>query len=136
MANSTPSRTYSGPITRASAGQICCCSQRNSVTPQGRTVRRDRDDPARFEDLVDGAHADYFTLPTCSPVRVSTLIFSPCGTNSGTRTTAPVSSVAGLPPVPAVSPLTPGSVSEITSSTKFGGATINGEPFHNVTMHS
>ena len=33
-------------------------------------------------------------------MRVSTLIVSPSCTNSGTRTTAPVSSVAGLPPLP------------------------------------
>src|SRR5688500_19442613 len=54
-------------------------------------------------------------------------------TNSGTRTTAPVSSVAGLPPPPEVSPRTPGSVSTIFSSTKFGGCTAIGTPFHNVT---
>jgi len=34
---------------------------------------------------------------TYSPVRVLTLIISPCCTNSGMRTTAPVSRAAGLP---------------------------------------
>ena len=42
-----------------------------------------------------------------SPERVSTLITSPVCTNRGTLTTAPVLNVAGLPPVPAVSPLRP-----------------------------
>ena len=60
-----------------------------------------------------------------SPERVSTLIFSPWPTNSGTRTTAPVSSLAGLPPPPDVSPRTPGSVSVISSSTKIGGVTVS-----------
>lgn len=45
-----------------------------------------------------------FTRETYSPERVSTLITSPICTNSGTLTTAPVDRVAGLPPVPAVSP--------------------------------
>src|SRR3546814_1933614 len=61
--------------------------------------------------------AAYLTRETYSPERVSTLITSSWPTNSGTRTTAPVSSVAGLPPPPAVSPRTPGSVSVIFSST-------------------
>lgn len=49
----------------------------------------------------------YFTRETYSPERVSTLITSPICTNSGTLTTAPVDRVAGLPPVPAVSPFRP-----------------------------
>ncbi len=57
-------------------------------------------------------------------------------TNSGTRTTAPVSSVAGLPPPPEVSPRTPGSVSVIFSSTKFGGCTAMISPLNSVTTHS
>src|SRR5690606_19872004 len=48
------------------------------------------------------------TRETYSPVRVSTRITSPSGTNSGTRTTAPVSSLAGLVPPLLVSPRTPG----------------------------
>src|SRR3546814_7471722 len=71
--------------------------------------------------------AAYLTRETYSPERVSTLITSSWPTNSGTRTTAPVSSVAGLPPPPEVSPRTPGSVSVIFSSTKFGGMTWRSE---------
>lgn len=52
-----------------------------------------------------------------SPVRVSTRIVSPSLMNSGTRTTAPVSSLAGLAPPVAVSPRNPGSVSTIFNST-------------------
>src|SRR3546814_188324 len=80
--------------------------------------------------------AAYLTRETYSPERVSTLITSSWPTNSGTRTTAPVSSVAGLPPPPEVSPRTPGSVSVIFSSTKFGGMTWIGVPFHRVTTPS
>ena len=58
------------------------------------------------------------------------------GSEGTTRTTAPVSRVAGLPPVPAVSPFTPGSVSTIFSSTKFGGVTWIGLPLNRVTTHS
>ena len=68
-------------------------------------------------------------------MRVSTLITSLFCTNSGTRTVAPVSSLAGLPPPPEVSPRMPGSVSTIWSSTKFGGVTMSGLPFQSVTMH-
>src|SRR5699024_4602424 len=42
--------------------------------------------------------AQLLMRPTYSPVRVSTLMISPSCTNNGTRTTAPVLSVAGLPP--------------------------------------
>ena len=63
----------------------------------------------------------YLTRETYSPERVSTLITSPIWTNNGTLTTAPVLRVAGLPPVPAVSPVRPGSVSVISASMKFGG---------------
>src|SRR5215470_2080463 len=68
------------------------------------------------------------TRPRYSPVRVSTLTTSPSLRNSGTWTTAPVSSVAGLVPPWAVSPRTPGSVRAIASSTKFGSSTAAGEP--------
>ena len=55
-----------------------------------------------------------------SPERVSTLIFSPGSTNSGTCTTRPVSSVAGLRAPDTRSPCTPGSVS-VTSELDRGG---------------
>ena len=58
-----------------------------------------------------GRHAVYFlTRSEYSPVRVSTLTRSPMLMNNGTRTSAPVSMVAGLSVLVAVSPLTPGSV--------------------------
>src|SRR5213078_4443000 len=57
------------------------------------------------------------TRPRYSPVRVSTLTMSPSLRNSGTSTTAPVSSVAGFVPPCAVSPRTPGSVLATASST-------------------
>src|SRR5437667_2019607 len=57
----------------------------------------------------------YFTRSRYWLVRVSTLTRSPTLMNSGTFTTAPVSSVAGFDPPAAVSPRTPGSVS-VTSS--------------------
>ena len=45
----------------------------------------------------------YLTRETYSPERVSTRIISPCSTNNGTRTTAPVERVAGFTPPLAVS---------------------------------
>jgi hypothetical protein len=57
-------------------------------------------------------------------VRVSTRIFSPSFTNSGTCTTAPVSIVAGLVEPEAVSPLMPGSVFVITASMKAGSSML------------
>ena len=48
------------------------------------------------------------------------MIRSPTLTNSGTWTTAPVSSVAGFVTLETVSPLTPGSVSLTVSSTDAG----------------
>ena len=61
---------------------------------------------------------------------MSTLIFSPVSTNSGTCTTTPVASVAGFIAPVRVSPLTAGCVS-VTSSTIeslgiFGGPAIGG----------
>src|SRR5690625_7550603 len=67
-----------------------------------------------------------------SPLRVSTLMTSPSWTNNGTRTVAPVSRWAGLPPLPEVSPRRPGSVSTILCTTKFGGDTTMGLLFHRV----
>src|SRR5690606_3862595 len=105
-------------------------------------MRNDRDDVSGFDQQVAGfgdarlGHNRHLTRETYSPERVSTLITSSWPTNSGTRTTAPVSRVAGLPPPPEVSPRTPGSVSVIFSSTKFGGVTWIGVPFHRVTTHS
>src|SRR2546427_134352 len=66
------------------------------------------------------------TRPRYSPVRVSTFTMSPSLRKSGTKTTAPVSSVAGFVPPCAVSPRTPGSVLAIASSTKFGSSTATG----------
>ena len=55
-------------------------------------------------------------------------------TNKGTPLTVyPVESVAGLVPPVAVSPLSPGSVSVTSNSTKLGGVTAIGCSFHNVT---
>ena len=56
-------------------------------------------------------------------VRVSTLTLSPILMNKGTWTTTPVLNVAGLPPVPAVSPLRPGSVSATSKITGLRGVT-------------
>jgi hypothetical protein len=58
-----------------------------------------------------------------SPERVSTLIRSPWFTNSGTWTTRPVSSVAGLRAPETRSPCRPGSVSVTVSSTEAGTST-------------
>src|SRR3990167_1033965 len=77
-----------------------------------------------------------FALETYSPVRVSTLMISPSCKNKGTRTTAPLSSFAGLPPLPAVSPFKPGSVSTIFNCTKIGGTTKIGRLFHKVNLQS
>src|SRR3990167_8869656 len=82
----------------------------------------------------DAHRPAYFTRPTYSPDRVSTLMISSWPTNKGTLTVAPVSSLAGLPPPPEVSPRTPGSVSTISNTTKLGGTTDNAVPFHNKTM--
>ena len=57
------------------------------------------------------------------------MTFSPAFTNSGTITTAPVSSVAGLDPPLTVLPLTPGSVDATSSSTVDGGSTEMTLPF-------
>src|SRR5215217_3829481 len=53
---------------------------------------------------------------------------SPTFTNSGTCTTAPVSSVAGFVTFETVSPRTPGSVSTTASSTAAGSCTPPGRP--------
>ncbi len=53
---------------------------------------------------------NYFTRSRYSPVRVSILMRSPMLMNSGIETLAPVSTVAGLSVLVAVSPFTPGSV--------------------------
>src|SRR4026208_372090 len=50
--------------------------------------------------------------------------------NSGTRTMAPVSILAGLLPPVAVSPRTPGSVSMTLSSMCGGGGRTSGQPSH------
>src|SRR5690606_25473449 len=109
---------------------------RDGMVLQDHAVRLDRHNPAGFDQQVAGLRHAHLTRPTYSPERVSTLISSSWLTNSGTRTPAPVSSVAGLPPPPEVSPRRPGSVSVIFSSTKFGGWTMIGVPFQRVTTHS
>src|SRR5262249_8128016 len=63
----------------------------------------------------------------------STLILSPTLTNSGTWTTAPVSSVAGFVTFETVSPLTPGSVSVTSRTTDAGKSTPVGLPPTNST---
>src|SRR5690606_11499839 len=68
-------------------------------------------------------------LPRYSPERVSTRTTSPCSMNSGTLTVAPDSSSAGLEPPETVSPLTPGSVLVIVSSTTLGRVTLSGLPW-------
>src|SRR5579871_2781422 len=50
--------------------------------------------------------------------------------------TAPVDKTADFPPPPEVSPLRPGSVSVISSSTKLGGVTPKGAPFQSVTTQT
>ena len=64
-----------------------------------------------------------YTLERYSPVLVSILIVSPWFTKSGTLRVAPVSTVHGFVVPVAVSPLTHGSHSVISSSTKSGGST-------------
>src|SRR5690606_19222833 len=105
----------------------CPVAHRHRVVFQHHAVRFDRHHVAGFDQQVDGfggllghrllpvGGTGHFTRLTYSPERVSTLITSSWPTNSGTRTTAPVSRVAGLPPPPEVSPRTPGSVWVICS---------------------
>jgi len=66
-------------------------------------------------------------------VRVSILTHSPSFTNSGTCTTAPVDSVAGLVTLLAVSPFTPGSLWAICRVTWAGRDTATGWPFQSTT---
>src|SRR5690606_6841733 len=89
-------------------------------TADGREQRRPPSQVLQAGRRPPGCVHYSLTRETYSPVRVSTRITSPSGTNSGTRTTAPVSSLAGLPPPPLVSPRTPGSVSTILRLTKLG----------------
>lgn len=84
-------------------------------------------EPAFLYQDLSIIRCDY-TRDRYSPVLVSILILSPCSTNRGTFTFAPVSTVAGLVAPVAVSPLNPGSVSVISSSTKRGGSTANTLP--------
>ncbi len=53
---------------------------------------------------------NYLALSIYSPLRVSTRILSPVLMKRGTRTVAPVSTVAGFRVLVAVSPFNPGSV--------------------------
>ena len=63
-----------------------------------------------FAALCDVQVDVYFTRLTYEPSRVSTSTLSPVLTKRGTRISAPVSRVAGLRVLVAVSPLMPGSV--------------------------
>src|SRR5919107_1250260 len=74
------------------------------------------------------------TLVRYSLDRVSTLTRSPTLMKSGTCTTTPVSRVAGLVPPVAVSPLSPGSVSETSRSTCAGGSTLTTSPSAESTL--
>ena len=79
-------------------------------------------------DLLLISTVKSYTLDRYSPVLVSILILSPWFTNRGTFTCAPVSTVAGFVAPWAVSPLNPGSVSVISSSTNRGGSIANTLP--------
>src|SRR5262249_56593076 len=82
-----------------------------------------------------GAHAlGGHARPRYSPVRVSTLIFSPVVMNNGTWIWTPVCSVAGLVPPVDRSPWTPGSVWLTVSSTAAGSSTYSGFPSLNATV--
>lgn len=72
----------------------------------------------------------FYTLFEYSPVRVSITIVSPCSTNKGTYTVAPVSTTAGFVALVAVFPLKPGSDSVICNSTVIGGSMANTSPLH------
>ena len=65
---------------------------------------------------------------------MSILILSPLFINNGTVIIAPVSTLAGLLAPVAESPLTPGSVSTTSSSTKFGALTWNALPAWNLII--
>ena len=81
-------------------------------------------------NLAGGALLDIgvYALSIYSQVRVSTRILSPSLINSGTRISAPVSTVAGFKVLVAVLPLTPGSVAVTSSSTKLGISTLKTLP--------
>ena len=80
------------------------------------------------ELLAGSATLSAFTRSMYSPERVSTLTRSPSSTNSGTCTTAPVSSVAGFRAPVRVSPFAPGSVWLIASTIDAGRSTEIGTP--------
>ena len=67
-------------------------------------------------------------------MRVSIFNLSPISMNSGTCRVKPVSTVAGLVVLEAVSPLKPGSVAVTSSSTKFGASTLKGAPLKKRTV--
>src|SRR5205085_5160801 len=70
----------------------------------------------------------HFTRSMYSPLRVSTFRRSPSPTKSGTWTTRPVSSVAGLSAPLTRSPFTPGSVAATVRATEAGSSTETGVP--------
>ena len=70
-------------------------------------------DPFAGDPFFYGMNAEsilYLARSIYEPSRVSTTIVSPVSIKRGTRTVAPVSTVAGLVVLVAVSPLRPGSV--------------------------
>ena len=70
----------------------------------------DLDDVPQLADGNGGGKPHYLTLSPYLLVRVSTLMISPVSMKRGTNTSAPVSTVALLAELVAVSPFTPGSV--------------------------
>src|SRR5262245_34204539 len=115
------------PLLDSQLGEVVLDRELNQLGHGGpRRVRR-----GNLPAGLAGCHGRYraaATRPRYSPLRVSTLITSPSLRKSGTCTTAPVSSVAGLEPPDAVSPRMPGSVLTICRSRKLGSSTVAGLP--------
>ena len=70
-----------------------------------------------FDDGSSRHAVQLLTRSTYSPVRVSTLMMLPILMKPGTMNSAPVSTLAGLVTLVAVSPLAPGAHSTTSSST-------------------
>src|SRR5579859_4204797 len=86
-------------------------------------TKNDGEKALRDDSHFSRPKGDYLTRSTYWPVRVSIHTRSPGFTNRGTLTTAPVSSVAGLVTLLAVSPRTPGSALSTVNSRKLGSST-------------
>src|SRR5918996_4971718 len=120
-----------GPL-RQLAGERLCAGQQLVERPSGYLVLVEGEH--RVAALLGAAHQ---ARETYSPERVSTRTWSPSLTNRGTSTTTPDSSVAGLvPPPDAVSPLTPGWVSDTAISTALPTCTPAGRSSTNRTSTS